>query len=311
MKVCVVVVSYNGMKWIEECLSSILNSSIETTIIVVDNCSKDGTVDYIKANFETVKLLEQKVNLGFGKGNNIGISYALKVKTDYVFLLNQDAFIEKDTIRHLINAAYKNPQFGILSPIQLNYSGKLLEDYFFNFMAKDETRTFYSDFVLKNNFKEIYNIEFVQAASWLIPVTAIMKIGGFDPIFFHYGEDNNYCQRMLYHNFQIGVVSNAYMRHDSNKHNKEQISIFSEKYFILYNRNLKVLFANINQVLNEDNLRYEKREIYKELFYSLLNLNFTKMKGISNKLRNFEKTINQILISRKTNKIINTHYLDV
>ncbi|NRS89394.1 GT2 family glycosyltransferase [Flavobacterium sp. 7E] len=310
MKVCVVVVSYNGMKWIEECLSSILNSSIETTIIVVDNCSKDGTVDYIKTNFKTVKLLEQKENLGFGKGNNIGISYALKVKTDYVFLLNQDAFIDKDTISNLINAAYKNPQFGILSPIQLNYSGNLLEEYFFNFMAKDKTRSFYSDFVLKNKLQDIYNIEFVQAASWLIPVAAIMKIGGFDPIFFHYGEDNNYCQRMLYHNLQIGIVSNAYMRHDANKHNMEQISIFSEKYFILYERNLKVLFANINQEFNENNLRYEKRKVYKELFFSILKLNFTKMRGFSNKLRNFEKTINKILISRKTNKIINTHYLD-
>ena len=89
MKVFVIIVSYNGMKWIDKCLNSVLNQG---EVVVVDNNSCDGTVDYIRMNFSLVKILSQTTNYGFGTANNIGISYAMKKGADAVFLLNQDAF---------------------------------------------------------------------------------------------------------------------------------------------------------------------------------------------------------------------------
>jgi GT2 family glycosyltransferase len=87
---------------------------------VVDNNSADDTVNFIKANYPEVTLLEQNKNLGFGKANNIGISLAMKNEADYVFLLNQDAWVQPDTIEKLVSAHQREPQFGILSPMHLN-----------------------------------------------------------------------------------------------------------------------------------------------------------------------------------------------
>ncbi|WP_035639996.1 glycosyltransferase, partial [Flavobacterium gilvum] len=156
-KVYVVIVTYNGMNWIKECLNSVLNSSIPVEIIVVDNNSTDGTKDFITRNFSEIIFFSQNENLGFGKANNIGMSYAFKQNADFVFLLNQDAFVNENTIENLVRTAQKNPEYGILSPIQLDYSGKLLETYFFRFMGEDDSRSFYSDFVLGNQLKEIYD----------------------------------------------------------------------------------------------------------------------------------------------------------
>lgn len=311
MKTSVIIVTYNGMKWIDECLSNLINSSIPLTLIVVDNCSNDETVNHIKKNYKEIILLEQKRNLGFGLANNIGISYATREKTDYFFLLNQDAFVEKDTIKDLVNAAYKNPQYGIISPIQLDYKGKLLETYFFKFMSNDKSRTFYSDFVLKNKLEEIYNIDFVQAAAWFIPVTTIKKIGGFDPIFFHYGEDDNYCQRVLFHNLKIGVISNAYIRHDATVHDTEIISMFSEKYYNKYKKDLSVLYGNVNKPFDTLGISKERKKIHLQILSSLLKLNFNNVKGFIKKRSVFKLTIKNIENSWKKNQLINTHYLDV
>lgn len=310
-KTIVIIVTYNGMKWIDECLNSVLNSSILVSIIVVDNNSSDETVKHIKANYADIILFEQKENLGFGKANNLGLSYALKQNVDFVFLLNQDAFVNVNTIEKIIEVSSNRPEYGILSPIQLEYSGKLLENYFFRFMANDKSKIFYSDFVLKNELKEIYEIGFIQAAAWLLPIDTVKKIGGFDPIFFHYGEDNNFCQRVLYHNLKIGVVPNAYIRHDANQHDVEIVDLFTEKYFKLYRQNLCVFYGNLNLPFDRILIDKERKKNYLTIIFSLLKLNFKKAKGFYEKSLIFNHSMKQIEMSRENNIKINPHYLDV
>lgn len=298
----VIIVTYNGMKWIEECLKSVLNSSVSVSIIVIDNNSSDDTVLFIKEKFKNVILLEQKHNLGFGKANNLGISYALKQNADFVFLLNQDAFLEQNTIENLISSAQINPDFGILSPIQLEYSGKFLEYYFYKFMAEDNSRAFFSDFVLKQDIKSIYDIDFIQAAAWFLPIDTIKKIGGFDPIFYHYGEDNNYCQRVKFHQMNIGVVPNSFIRHDSHKPKKVDHKLFSEKYFDNYLRGVYFTYANINNDFGKKEINKELKKSYKLLVRSFVRLNFTKFFGYVKQIRLFKNKIEDINNSRAMNK---------
>src|SRR5690606_28048723 len=89
-----VIVTYNGMKWIGDCLESLCQSSILSNVIIVDNNSEDNTVGYLKEKFPEAVILPQNQNLGFGKANNLGISYALENGADFVFLFNQDARID-------------------------------------------------------------------------------------------------------------------------------------------------------------------------------------------------------------------------
>lgn len=214
MVVYVIVVTYNGMKWIDRCLGSLRNSSILLKTIVIDNQSTDGTCDFIRDNYKEIELIVATSNLGFGKANNIGLRKALKENADFVFLLNQDAWILEDTIKKLLNVAYENTLYGILSPIHLNRQENSLEKQFQYFLNESNTNGFVSDSYL-GNFKSIYSTSFVSAAAWLLPIRAVKKIGLFDPLYFHYGEDDDYIHRARYHGFKIGIVPSAKIVHDA------------------------------------------------------------------------------------------------
>jgi N-acetylglucosaminyl-diphospho-decaprenol L-rhamnosyltransferase len=98
VKVVVIIVTYNGAGWIEKCLNSLRNSSLNTDVIVIDNASTDETVSLIENLYPEVELVKRANNLGFGQANNIGLRMALDQNADFVFLLNQDAWIDQDTI---------------------------------------------------------------------------------------------------------------------------------------------------------------------------------------------------------------------
>lgn len=309
-KVFTIIVTYNGMKWIEECLQSLLDSTLKTSIIVVDNYSCDNTVSFIKEKYdEDVFLIESKENLGFGKGNNLGLSYALKNGADYVFLLNQDAFIEKDTIEKLVEVANNNTEFGIISPIHLNADGTALEAYFSCFVDRNNSPSFYSDFVLNKKIAEIYETKFVNAAAWLIPKKTLSEVGGFDTMFWHYGEDDNYCQRILFHKYKIGVVPNVFIRHDCSIRTFPENYLFSDKFYMDYVKFLKVKYANINYQISHNAASYEKKKIAKNFIENYLNFKFYAPKNYYKQFKLIDETFEEINKSRKINEEKGPHYL--
>ena len=99
MTVHIVIVTYNGMSWLPKCLDSIPDGM---PTIVVDNASTDQTCFYIQKEHPAVHVLAQKENLGFGRANNLGIQKALDEQTDAVFLLNQDAYLQKTVSQRLL-----------------------------------------------------------------------------------------------------------------------------------------------------------------------------------------------------------------
>lgn len=275
MKVSVVIVTYNSLKWIEQCIDSIIKSTIPCTIIVVDNNSSDETVLYLRNNFEKeVLLVESNENLGFGKGNNLGIKKAIEINSDYVFLLNQDTIIEPILIEKLVLAASNNPQFGIISPIHLNYEGNDLEHYFSTYVSINKTPNFLFDHIIKDQAKDIYETNFVNAAAWLIPRNVFKKVGGFDPVFWHYGEDDNFGQRIKYHGFKIGIVPQVYIKHDSREREMPKKYLFSRAYYLNYTRYLLIKYGDINKELSPKSYKEERNTILNEIIINFLKLKF-------------------------------------
>lgn len=215
-KVFVIIVAFKGKQWYDRCFQSSRESALPLVTIVVDNASNDGTIDYIKQNYPEIILIESKENLGFGRANNLGMRYALDHGCDYVFLLNQDAWIEPDTIGKLIDVHHSNPEFGILSPMHLNAEKDSIESALLSFL-NDKINT---DGSLLNDLyfgrlKDWYETRYVNAAAWLLPRKTLETIGGFDPVFLHYGEDDNYMQRVLYHGLKIVVCPKSRVVHDT------------------------------------------------------------------------------------------------
>lgn len=214
-KVFAIVVTYNGEVWIKKCLSSLQNSSIPVHIIVVDNKSTDKTIEIIENEYQKVQFIKSDKNLGFGQGNNIGLRIAVKENADYVFLLNQDAWIEKNTVSALINVQKTNLEFGILSPLHLKPNKKEIEYYFSTIISPDYCPGLISDIYFRET-KSVYETRFIHAATWLISKECLMKVGGFDPLFHHYGEDEDYVSRAVHFNFKVGIVPHAKVFHDIN-----------------------------------------------------------------------------------------------
>lgn len=246
MNIFAIIVTYNGKQWYDRCFESLRTSEIPVKTIVIDNASADDSVEYIQSHFPDIHLIPSAANVGFGQGNNLGISYALANNADFVFLLNQDAWIEKNTIADLVQVYTSHPEFGILSPIHLNAEKTHIEEGLMHYIADYQTTsTKLIDDLYFQRLDAVYNTNYINAAAWLLPRKTLETIGGFDPIFFHYGEDDNYMQRVLYHGMQIGICPQITVCHDTEQRKIRQI--FTDE---TSNRVLLVQSADINQEFN-------------------------------------------------------------
>ena len=198
MKILAIIVTFNGMRWVDRCLGSLRSSSLALDAFVLDNGSTDGTPDYIRTHFPEVHLVESAENLGFARGNNAGLCYALEQGYDFVYLLNQDAWILPDTLGKLVRAAEETPLAGIVSPVQKAADGSL-DVQFSRRVPSGEG---------------VLEVPFVMAAHWLITRQCLETVGLFAPIFPFYGEDDNFCGRARYHGFKVLVCMDAEAVHD-------------------------------------------------------------------------------------------------
>ena len=220
-----VIVTYNGTSWIRRCLESLNVAAPDAKVHIIDNCSNDQTVSICKElGFDVVR---EKENLGFGKANNKGISKALSQGATHVFLLNQDAYLKEDAISHFFEHTV-NPELPILHAfMQLNGAG---DDYDVNFkqtyLKETNCPGFETDSAI-GVLREGYPIHFANAAAWMLPVSLINMIGGFNPSFFHYGEDDNYIERLRFHGVPVLLRPNCIVYHD--RENRKANPYFEDK----------------------------------------------------------------------------------
>lgn len=277
-EVFTIVVTYNGMEWVDKCIQSLLTSNLQTKIILVDNGSTDGTINHIQVHYPEIHLICSELNLGFGKANNIGISSAMSNGADYVFLLNQDAWIEKETISSLVRNMEQHDKLGILSPVHLNRSGTALDIYFRRYFLASDLKDFLDTIFTTNAYyNKLIKTSFVNAASWMISRQCIQKTGGFDPIFFHYGEDVNYAQRIAFAGFEMAIDTGSKIYHDREERILRQLGIYK------FDRN-KEWNHFLNEVCNPSEIHFKTLAIKRGLrytffgFYNLVIFNFKKGK---------------------------------
>ena len=299
--VFIVAVSLNNEKYIDEFISSVIKSNYPVKLILVDNNSSDRTLDIAKRYEPDITILEQKYNIGFGIGNNIGIKYAIENGADYLFLLNTDMKIEPDTVENLLNAAVKHPDYGIISPTCLNFEGDRLEKMFTESLFEKNSlrsglREFTSGLFIRSNDK-VYQSSFINAAHWFMPVETIKRIGGFDPVFMPaYHEDDEMCIRVLKHGMKIGFITGSVVYHDTE--NRKSSGFLPEIHFVLVRYYAKIihsksfmtfyllLFVGILRtmkhllIFNRENLRQNIVYFFREMLKKHRILEKTRQKNI-------------------------------
>ncbi|UZT96662.1 glycosyltransferase family 2 protein [Chryseobacterium fluminis] len=277
-KIYIIIVTYNAMKWAEKCFTSLRQSSVPVTAIVIDNGSADGTQKYIKTHFPEVDFIQSEENLGFGKANNIGIEKAYKEGADFFYLMNQDAWLYQDSMEKLLEIYDQYPdkkEIGILSPMHIDGTEKLLDIFLDKYIAINFETRLISDLYFQN-LKPYYEIKFINAAHWLIPRDTIEVVGGFNPYFFHYGEDVEYVNRIIFHQKKTLLVPASKVVHDG----KQQLTkVDTSKY-----PDLRVETNIMNPEL-PDSLYSEKKALKQSMLKNIVFGKIADYKKLSKKYK--------------------------
>lgn len=211
--VSVIIVTHNGMPWIDRIFSSIEQQIIKPRLVIIDNASSDTTVEYIKKQHGESIIVPLPSNIGFGRANNIGMRIARKQGADLFFLLNQDAWFAPNSLDLLLSIQGRHSEFGIIAPLQIRPNSLTLDPLFEAYSYKPILETLELD-KRANRLREVYESSFANAAAWLLSRKCLEKTGGFDPLFFMYGEDSDYVTRARFHGFKIGICPQASVYHD-------------------------------------------------------------------------------------------------
>ncbi|HRN27753.1 MAG: glycosyltransferase [Ignavibacteriaceae bacterium] len=226
MDLSIIIVNYNVKEFLQNLIHSIEKASLNLTkeILIVDNASDDGSVEFIKEKFPQIKLIANQKNLGFGKANNIGLKQA---NGKYILLINPDTLVAEDTFEKMIKFFESNSEAGLAGCKILNPDGSLqlacrrsfpgpwtsftkvtgLSNLFpnskifarYNLTYLDENKT--------------YEVDAISGSFMMMRKEVYEKVGGFDEQFFMYGEDLDLCYRIQKSGFKVYYVHSTQIIH--------------------------------------------------------------------------------------------------
>lgn len=206
--VSIVIVNYNGLGFLEPCIDSIVNKvTVPFEIIIVDNASSDGSVEFIRNKFPEIKLIASSVNNGFAVGNNIGAQFA---HGKYILLLNNDTELMSD-IKPSIELLEAFGDIGIVGAKMYGRNGEVRK-------SAGSFPKYYKLILLKSLYKingctndvhigtDFYEVDWVEGSFLLTRKYVWDRLGGLDEKYFMYGEDTDFCKSVIKSGLKVGVL---------------------------------------------------------------------------------------------------------
>lgn len=206
MKLSIIIVNYNVRDYVERCLRSVYAAAdgIDVEIFLVDNASSDGSVAWLRERFPDVRYIENSVNMGFSRANNIAIRQAAG---QYVLLLNPDTVISPDVFRECIRFADEHPRLGAIGVRMHNEDGTLAPEsrravptpWIALTKYLGHSRRYYMSHL---SWNEPARIEVVSGAFCFLQHSALTSVGLLDEDYFMYGEDIDLSYQLLRHGYE-------------------------------------------------------------------------------------------------------------
>ncbi len=221
----IIIVTWNSEKWIKRCLDSILarKSDLKLEIIVLDNFSKDKTVELLKTYGTEIRLIQNSANLGYAKGCNQGLKIA---QGNYILLLNPDTEVTGDSLKKMFLFMEQNPQIGALGPQLLDFQGKIqpscrrFPNYkFLLWEFSGLSRLFPKNKIFGAwkmgdfDFQSTKEVDQPMASALLIRKTVIDRIGLMDEKFVIFYNDVDLCYRIKEAGWKIYFYPDAKIFH--------------------------------------------------------------------------------------------------
>lgn len=252
MKLVVVIVSYNVKHYVEQCLNSLVKAleGVDAKIVVVDNHSKDGSVEYLSRRFRRIEIIDSNHNLGFARANNMAIR---QTHSDYVLLLNPDTIVGEDTVKDALSFMDSHPQAGGLGVRMLNTDGTAamesrrgLPTPFVAFYKMcglcarfPESHTFGHYYMSYLPWNTPQRIEVISGAFCLLRRSALNEVGLLDEDYFMYGEDIDLSYRLLkggYENWYLPTPILHYKGESTEKSSFRYVHVFYQAMLIFFRK---------------------------------------------------------------------------
>jgi GT2 family glycosyltransferase len=210
-KVFILILNYNGKHTLAHCLQSVYQLRYPNfDVVVIDNDSKDGSLEEAKRLFPRAHFIKNMHNLGFSAGNNVGIRFALEKMADYVWLLNNDAKVDRDSLNRLVKVGENYSRTGILSPLILHSKTKNI--WFAG--GKIDWMTMKAVHVPPQSLDKPIRTEYISGCAMLVKKEVFREIGLLDEHFFLYYEDADFSLRARYSGFELEVIPDAQVFHE-------------------------------------------------------------------------------------------------
>jgi N-acetylglucosaminyl-diphospho-decaprenol L-rhamnosyltransferase len=201
--VTVIVVSYNTAHLLDRMFSALdaAREKLNLQVIVVDNASRDGSVDILRKRYPSTELIVNQTNVGFGRANNQALP---RVRGRYVLLLNTDAFVSPDTLQKTVSFMDGHPRCGVLGVKLVGEGGSVQPScrYFptpWNvFLASTGLKRFFPGTRLVDDMSwdhaSVRDCDWVPGSYYLVRREVIERVGLFDPRYFLYYEEVDHCR---------------------------------------------------------------------------------------------------------------------
>ena len=297
MQLSVIILNYNVRYFLEQCVVSVQEAltNIDSEIIVVDNQSSDDSCEMIRSRFPGVKLIKNNSNLGFPKGNNIGVAQA---NGNYICILNPDTVVAEDTFEKILTFAEKQENLGIVGCKLIDGSGNFLPESKRGiptpFVALTKIFGLYKLFPNWKLFNRYYaqhlsenetgKVEILVGAFMIMKRDLYNEIGGFDENCFMYSDDFD----LSYMALKRGK-SNYYFHETSVIHYKGESTVRDGLYMKRFREAMQFFY----------NKHYKSSAIF-DLFMKIGALFFALIKKNQGNVKSIEVD-NYILISEDEN----------
>lgn len=218
-QISILIITYNSKQIIDKLIKSIFKQSYSNfEIVVVDNASKDGCAEYIKTNYDSIKVIQSPKNLGYSGGVNLGIKFT---EGKYIFIINDDICMHKEAIEQLKNNIESDYRIGAVQPKIKSYfkrnefeyagaAGGMLDTFGYPFCRGRIFDTVEED---KGQHDSQSRIFWASGAAFLVKKTAIERVGLFDENFGFYHEETDFCWRLHLAGFDITYEPAAIIYH--------------------------------------------------------------------------------------------------
>ena len=254
MQLSVIILNYNVRYFLEQCVRSVQKAleNIDAEIIVVDNNSSDASCLMMKQLFPQIKLIENKENLGFPKGNNIGVAQA---KGEYICILNPDTVVAEDTFTKIINSKFQisNSQLGIIGCKLIDGTGNFLPESKRGLPTPYVAITkIFGLYKISNFFGKYYaqhlsenqsgKVDVLVGAFMMMKRDLYLKVGGFDENCFMYSDDidlSYMIQKLGKENFYFHETSVIHYKGESTVRDEKYLERFREAMQFFYKKHFK------------------------------------------------------------------------